>query len=63
MEIAQAFNVLSKLRTSNGFGLNPISLGEIKAYIEIFGDPFDDTHMFVELITEMDRTFLELNRE
>ncbi len=43
-----------------GMGLGPIPLSEIKAYIELFST--DDIELFVYLIHEIDRTYLDFKK-
>jgi hypothetical protein len=61
-EVARAFRILSKTRTA-GLDANPINLGEIKHYIDIFGTPWFGMDMFVDLLTDMDVRFMEVHRE
>lgn len=61
LELVTAFNILSSLRTSNGFGHNPISLTDIKNYVEMVGQPFHDVRDFLDLLVEMDKHYLTLN--
>jgi hypothetical protein len=54
------FNDLCRTRTSNGYGPNPISFAEIEAYARLYRWPLEPRH--VELILDMDRTWLEWAR-
>jgi hypothetical protein len=58
-EVANAYNMLASRRTS-GMAANPISLSEISAWIQIFGEPTVPVIAFVELIGTVDQKFLEL---
>lgn len=60
LEVVTAYNVLASRRTA-GIALNPISLAEIAAYVQIFGPPTIPMDMFVELLGIMDIKFLELS--
>lgn len=62
-EIVVAFKVLSAMRTNNGFGPNPLSLVEVKAYIDLVGLPWMGNQIFVELIAYTDRAYLKLVKE
>lgn len=61
VEMVSAFNTLSSLRTSNGFGHNPISMSDIKCYIDLMGQPFYDVKVFIDLLIQMDTRYLEMN--
>ena len=56
------FRTLSASRTSNGFGFNPLALGDIVVYLSIRDllDSFDDT---IKIIQEMDQAYLELSNK
>lgn len=56
--LIEAFNHLSTSRSSNGYGLNPISILEIKSYIELGLSPYEP-RLFISLIQAMDNAFLE----
>jgi hypothetical protein len=58
-EVVQAYNVLAARRTS-GLTVNPIQLSEIKAYLEVYGDPCVPVDVFVNLIGVMDLQYMEL---
>lgn len=58
-EIASAFRVLSSTRSGTGYGPNPISLSDIKAYIDLTGSPWCDNVIFIELIYRLDRLYLK----
>lgn len=54
-EYIKAFDVLSSRRTA-GFSINPISMSDIKAYLDIFGCEYPE--IFIELLIMMDIEFL-----
>lgn len=58
-EYCSAFTVLSSRRTV-GMALNPISLADIKAYVDLFGTPNYGIEIFVEMIGKMDAEFIAL---
>lgn len=58
--IWEGFWVLSGSRQM-GWGVGPIPLTEIQAYIELFA--IEDRYLFVSCIREMDRVYLEKVQE
>lgn len=52
----ESFWVLHNTRTVGFNGVNPISLQEIKAYIDLFS--IEDISVFIEYICVLDREFL-----
>lgn len=61
--VVEAFNRLTQTRASGPGGPQPISLGEIKAYLDLFGpDDPEARAERVDLIQAMDRVWLELAR-
>lgn len=52
-EMVEAFRILSRHRTV-GFEVNPIQLSEIRAFIEIYGEPSMTVPIFIELLSLMD---------
>jgi hypothetical protein len=59
-EVIQAYRILDLGRTGTGFGPNPISLSEVKAYFDLVGSPYIEMPIFLELIGRADRKHLEL---
>jgi hypothetical protein len=59
-EIVVAFKVLSTARTNNMIGYNPLSLVEIKAYVDLIGPPWLEMVVFVGLLLRMDSKYLSL---
>jgi len=57
-ELAKAYGILSTKRTI-GFAPNPIQLSEIKAFIELYGEPSVGYTIFEEIIRVMDGADLE----
>lgn len=57
-----AFRILAAARVNTGFSLSPITLQDIKAYLEMVGPPWMDVPIFIEIIIAMDQKFLELER-
>lgn len=53
------FMTLHMMRTSNGFGPNPITLGMIKEYLDLFGSLPVDMDLLVRLLKECDEAALE----
>lgn len=51
------------MRTNNGFGPNPLSLVEVKAYIDLVGRPWMSNQIFAELLASMDQTYMKLVKE
>ena len=56
----QAFNILSSRRQA-GMSLNPIQMGDIKSFLDIY--PWHDVDSFVLYITQMDSKFLEVHHK
>lgn len=56
----QSFSILSGRRQA-GMSLNPIQMGEIKSYLDMF--PWYDVESFVLYITQMDSKFLEIQHK
>ena len=56
-EYLKAFKVLNRTRQV-GMGPSPISLSEIKAYLELYGA--SDQEAFIEYILEMDEAYLRV---
>lgn len=52
-EMVEAFRILSRHRTV-GFDVNPIQLSEVRAFIEIYGEPSMGAQVFIELLSLMD---------
>lgn len=50
--------MMHMMRTSNGWGPNPITLAMIKEYIDLFGIPPIDLDIFVKLIKRADEAAL-----
>ena len=59
-EVVTAFGMLSSKRAI-GMAPNPILLSEIEAYVRLFGPPSLPLNLFIQLISEMDSKYLELN--
>ena len=62
-EVMTAYRFLSATRTGNGYGPNPISLAEIRAYLEINGAPELPVDIFMEFLIRMDQRYLKLEAE
>lgn len=58
-EYSKAFWLLNT-RRQIGMTLNPISLVDILAYIQIFGTPEDDVERFLSLVIKQDAEYLKL---
>jgi len=58
-EYCTAFILLSA-RRSVGMGPNPITLQDIKAYIDLFGVPNYGVQTFVDMIGKMDAEYIQL---
>lgn len=56
-EYLYAFRKLNRTRPM-GMGVNPISLTEIKAYLDLYGA--SDQEAFIDYILEMDAAFLDV---
>ncbi|RUO67990.1 phage tail assembly chaperone [Idiomarina piscisalsi] len=56
--IVRAFESLSMSRTSNGFGLNPLSMADIKAYYDFGLSPLEP-ETFIFLIQSIDQAYLD----
>lgn len=56
-EYLQAFKILNRTR-QYGMGANPISLVEIKAYLDLYGA--SDEEAFIEYILRMDAVYLDV---
>lgn len=54
----EAFYVLNASRDSNGYGLNPIKVGEVKDYALLMGFSRDETLKLLRLVQAMDAAFL-----
>lgn len=52
---------LHSSRGSNGFGINPISYQEIKAYSDLYSLPLDIWE--IELIKGIDRVYMKVQSE
>lgn len=57
------FMTLHMMRTSNGFGPNPITLGEIKDYLALFGQLPVDMDLLIRLLKQCDEAALEWIRD
>ena len=55
-EFVEGFNVLHGTRQM-GMGMNPITLTEMLAYLEIYGS--DDPHTFIKYILAMDDAYID----
>ncbi len=53
-----AFRVLSAARGSNGFGLNPITVGEIKDYALMEGLTREEALKVLRMVQALDNAFL-----
>ena len=62
-EVMTAYRFLTATRTGNGYGPNPISLAEMKSYLDISGPPALPVDIFMEFLIRMDRKFMELDLE
>jgi hypothetical protein len=60
-DITHAFKILSPQRNI-GMEVCPITLSDIKAYIDLFGEPLLGRELFVNLLSQVDQTFLEKSR-
>lgn len=60
VEVAMAYNVLAA-RRSSGFAPNPISLSDINAYMDRYGEPSIPVDVFIDLVGAMDLKYLELS--
>ncbi len=58
-EYCTAFVLLSSRRTV-GIGPNPITLTDIKSYIDLYGVPNYGVSAFVEMISKMDAEYISL---
>lgn len=58
-EYYKAFRILSTRRHRSMDGLQPISLTDVLAYVEMFGTIDDDLDTFVGHVIRMDSTFLK----
>lgn len=57
--IFNAFMLMHMMRTSNGFGPNPLTMAELNAYEARFGKlPIDDD-LFVKIVKRIDGAALE----
>lgn len=54
----EAFYVLNASRDRNGYGLNPIKVGEVKDYALLMGFSRDETLKLLRLVQAMDAAFL-----
>lgn len=61
--LLQCFMTLHMMRSSNGFGPNPITLGMIREYIDMFGELPVDRDLLVRLMKECDEVALEWLRK
>lgn len=59
----EAFMMMHMMRTSNGFGPNPITMGMIKEYLDLFGSPPVDLDIFVKMMKRLDEAALKWLRE
>ena len=58
--IADAFLVLDRARTSNGYGPNPLPVSEILGYLDFLGiTEYDETDEWLRLIQCLDRVVIE----
>lgn len=57
--VFHCFMTLDMMRTSNGFGSNPITLGMISEYLNLFGSMPIDMDLLVRLIKECDEAALK----
>lgn len=61
-EYTWAFTILSAKRNV-GIVPNPIYLGDIKAFIDLFGAPLHGNEVFIKLLAQMDNHFLTKTME
>lgn len=61
IELLHAFSALDRTRPAGFSGDGPISLSEIRAYVQLFGHPSCDMEMFLQLVQNMD-TFVRKMR-
>lgn len=54
----EAFLTLSASRDSNGYGLNPIRVGEVKDYAILMGLGREETQKLLRIMQAMDAKFL-----
>lgn len=52
--------MLNLTRSGNGYGPNPLSYSEIKAYLDLMGPPLLPVDIFVDMLLGMDRAYLKL---
>lgn len=57
--LLNCFMTLHMMRTSNGFGPNPITLGTIREYFDLFGPLPVDMDLLVRLLKQCDEAALE----
>jgi hypothetical protein len=55
----QAFLMLHMMRTSNGFGPNPITLIELNAYEDRFGKLPIDSDLLLKVVKQLDEVALK----
>jgi len=61
--IFEGFLVLGRKRQCNGMAVNPLSMSDIIAYLDLTGVKDINTRlMFFELVSELDTEFLEWSR-
>jgi hypothetical protein len=59
-EYCDAFMILSSRRTAGFASMNPISLAEMHAYIQLYGMPSYGVQAFVDMMIRLDAKYLEL---
>lgn len=62
-EVINAFRILSSSRSGTGYGPNPISFADLKAYLDYLGETYLPKDIFVDLIYKVDRKFLQMTVE
>ena len=59
-EVIRAFRILSSSRSGTGYGPNPISFTDLKAYLDFQGDTYLPKDILVDLIYRLDRRYIVL---
>ena len=63
MEIAKAYQVLHSTRFNSGFDISPITVGEIRNYVELVGVPWCGCEEFIDQIKRLDEYHMKEVRE